>query len=193
MSSNPTGVKDYQMIRDYLSWIYLYGYFSRDDFAKLLPKKTASFDVCITYIKDIYPELIDGKFRDKKKYLLLDRAAQPSDEDRLANTFFMSSILENELRGVLLILQELAREPGRASSVADSVCAEDAAASASSIRRWLTELTEIGYTERVPSKRFAVHSGPLRCLTNEELTALCRYVKYCGSGVSACSSPPSPP
>ena len=181
MSSNPTGVKDYQMIRDYLSWIYLYGYFSREDFSRLLPKKTASFDVCITYIKDIYPELTDGKFRDKKKYLLLDRAAQPSDEDRLANTFFLSSILENELCGVLRILQELAREPSRASSVADSVCAENASASASSIRRWLNELAEIGYVEKTPSKCFAVRSGQLKCLTNEELTDLYRYVKYCGN------------
>ena len=181
MSSNPTGVKNYQMIRDYLSWIYLYGYFSREDFEKLLPKKTASFDVCITYIKDIYPELINGRFRGKKKYLLLDRAAQPSDEDRLANTFFMRSLLDNELRGVLRILQELAREPARASSVSASVCVEESSASASSINRWLTELLEFGYVEKGPSMRFSVRIGPLRKLTNEELTDLYRYIKYCGN------------
>lgn len=169
------------MIRDYLSWIYLYGYFSREDFSRLLPKKTSSFDVCITYIKDIYPELIDGIFREKKKYLLLDPTVQSGDEDRLGNTFFLSSILENELCGVLRILQELAREPSRASAVVESVCAGDVSASASSIRRWLTELAEIGYVEKTPAKRFAVRSGPLNSLTNEELTDLYRFVKYCGN------------
>lgn len=169
------------MICDYLSWIYLYGYFSREDFSRLLPKKTASFDVCITYIKDIYPELIDGRFRNKKKYLMLDPAAQPSDEDRLANTFFMSSLLNSELRGVLWIMQELAREPVRASLVVDAVCAEDASASASSIRRWLTELSEIGYAEKGPSMRFSARTGLLCRLTDEELTDLYRFVKYCGN------------
>ena len=178
MSSNPTGVKQYPMVRDYLSWIYLYGYFSREDFSCLLPKKAASFDVCIKYIKDIYPELMDGRYRDKKKYLALDRAAQPSDEDRLANTFFLSSLADRELAVVLQLLQELAPSSARAAAMTYTF---DDTASASTLRRRMDELAEIGYLDQDRGRRFTVHADPLHGLTDEELTDLYRYVRFCGN------------
>lgn len=193
MSSNPTGVKNYQMIRDYLSWIYLYGYFSREDFSRLLPKTTSSFDRNFPYLKDIYPELVDGKFRNKKKYLLLDRATQPSDEDRLANTFFLSTILDDELSDVLKILMELTYHP---HSVADityalnagelSADGEDGPAreevepfSQQTVRNRTADLLRLGYAEK--TKYYQVRSGPLKGLSNEDLTDLYRYVKFCGN------------
>lgn len=178
MSSNPTGVKQYSMVRDYLSWIYLYGYFSREDFARLLPKKTASFDVCIKYIKDIYPELMDGKFRGKKKYLALDRAAQVRDEDPLACTFFLSSLSDEELSTVLQLLQETAREPARAASLAASI---DEPASASTARRCIKELETVGYLREGKSKKYHIAEDRLRTLSDEALTDLYRYVRFCGN------------
>lgn len=178
MSSNPTGVKQYQMIRDYLSWIYVYGYFSREDFARLLPKKTASFDVCIKYIKDIYPELMDGKYRDKKKYLALDRAVQPRDEDRLANTFFLSSLADRELAGVLRLLQEIALAPAKAAVLADTT---EESVSASTARRWLDELDGIGYLRQDRTKKYHISESGLRGLSDEALTDLHRYVRFCGN------------
>ena len=169
MSSNPTGIKRYQLIRDYLPWIYIYGYFSREDFARLLPKKEASFSVCIQYIKDIYPELNKGKYRGKKKILALNQSAQPSDEDRLANTFFLSSLSNQELKDILQLLSNY--------NLLDS----DA-----TLSRRRSELEKVGYLERKRSVAYSVHKSVLDKLPPGEqglldLTDLYRYVRFCGN------------
>ena len=178
MSSNSSGVKRYQMIRDYLSLIYLYGFFSREDFQKLIPKKTASYDICIKYIKDIYPELLDGQFRGRKKYLAVDRTKLPEDEDRLGNTYFLSTLADDELSEVLHILAELALQPSRAADMAYLL---DENASPSTLRRWINALADFGYLEQDASHRFSVRESFLRRLTDDELTDLYRYVRFCGS------------
>jgi hypothetical protein len=44
MSINQSSVKQYQMIRRYLSHIYLYGFFSREDLRLMIPDSSASYD-----------------------------------------------------------------------------------------------------------------------------------------------------
>ncbi len=177
MSINPNSVKQYQMIRRYLSLIYLYGFFSREDFQDLLPESAASYDACISLIKDIYPEMHEGRYADSRKYLAVNRKDQQGDLDRLSNTFFLCSLADEELVNVLELLEEANCAPRNKNELANLF---DERQSKSTVRRRLDELIDFGYL-RQEKKKVAPTENRLRTLSEEELGQLCRYVRFCGN------------
>lgn len=178
MSINQSSVKQYQMIRRYLSIIYLYGFFSREDFQELLPESSASYDACISLIKDIYPELHEGRYAEKRKYLSVSRKDQPGDLDRLCNTFFLCALTDEELVNVLELMEEAACEPRNRNELANLF---DEKQSKSTVRRRIDELISIGYLEQTERKKIQPRTNCLSELSMEELGQLYCYVRFCGN------------
>jgi uncharacterized protein YaaQ len=178
MSINQSSVKQYQMIRRYLSLIYLYGFFSREDFRDLLPESSASYDACISLIKDIYPEMHEGRFDEKRKYLTVSRKAQPGDLDRLCNTFFLCGLADDELVNLLELLEEAFCEPRNRNELANLF---DELQSKSTVRRRIDELVSVGYLEQGERKRIQAHENLLGGLSEEALWQLYCYVRFCGN------------
>ena len=179
MSINKSSVKQYQMIRRYLSLIYLYGFFSREDFQDLLPDSSASYDACISLIKDIYPEMREGRYCDSRKYLTIKREGQRGDVDRLCNTFFLSSLTEEELINVFELFQMLAVSQMNINQFCG--CFDEFGSSGSTVRRRMNDLIEFGYLRREQKKQIAIKENRLSLLTDEELDHLYRYVLFCGN------------
>ena len=178
MSINQSSVKQYQMIRRYLSLIYLYGFFSREDFQELLPDSSASYDACISLIKDIYPEMHEGRYAEKRKYLAVSRKEQPGDLDRLCSTFFLCALADEELVNLLGLLEEAACEPRNRNELADLF---DERQSKSTVRRRIDELIAVGYLEQTAGKKIQPRGNRLGGLSEEELEQLYRYVRFCGN------------
>ncbi len=178
MSINPNSVKQYQMIRRYLSLIYLYGFFSREDFQELLPDSSASYDACISLIKDIYPEMHEGRYTEKRKYLAVSKNAQSEDLDRLCNTFFLCSLPNEELANLLELLDEVSAEPRNKNELANLF---DERQSKSTVRRRIDELISVGYLEQTEKKKVQSRGNHLEWLSDEELWQLYCYVRFCGN------------
>ena len=182
MAKETHSVKRYDRIRKYLSLIYLYGYFSREDFEKLLPQGKNDYDFCLRIIKDVYPELHEGRFQEKRKLMAVDKRSGPEDEDRIASTYFLSSLSDEELVSVLLLLQGLHRTRKR---VGDAALAQYEK-SDSTARRRLNELVDFGFLDRDAQKQYSVHPDLFSRfnLTDEELLDLYRFVRFCDNVVS---------
>lgn len=177
MGVNQNSVKQYQMIRRYLSLIYLYGFFSREDYQEILPESAASYDACISLLKDIYPEMIEGRFVDSRKYLTVKREGQQDDMDRLCNTFFLCGLADEELVNVLELMEEANCEPRNKNELANLF---DEQQSKSTVRRRLDELIAFGYL-RQEKKKITPAENRLRLLSEEELGQIYRYVRFCGN------------
>lgn len=177
MAKEQSGVKNYDRLRRYLDVIYLYSFFSRDDFQQFFSGSPQNFDFCLRILKDIFPEMNDGVRDGKYKYLMIDRAGEESDEDRLANTYFLATISDEELVGALELLRRFSSNPDRAAVVVAEQC-DDAAGSTT--RRRIDALAKYGYLETDRHRRYHLRKNRLSRdrLSNEELQELHRYVRF---------------
>ena len=62
MKTDLKGVREYDRIRRYLENIYLYGFFSRDDFAQAGVGSVKDYDFGVNLIRSIFPETDDAAY-----------------------------------------------------------------------------------------------------------------------------------
>ena len=115
-------------------------------------------------------DCVDSKDGENKKKWVIE-----PDAAAVVRRIFRMAL---EWKGNETILKDLAISASRASTMTYSL---DDTASPSTLRRRLDELAEIGYIEKKKSKHYTVHISPLHRLTDDDLTALYRYVKFCGN------------
>ena len=72
--TSPGGVREYNRIRRYLEHIYLYGFFSREDFAQAKIGGVKDYDYGMKLLRSLYPETEDAAvWKDGRKYLRIQR------------------------------------------------------------------------------------------------------------------------
>lgn len=175
------GIKDYNRIRRFLEQIYLYGFFSREDFAQAGVGGVKDYDYGAGLLRSLYPEMDeDARWQGGKKYLRFQREYSKSGEDRLADSYLLHSMKEEELLQVLCILSACARQ----SRTLDGLCAavelmglDERGAAYATVRRRALELEAYGYLRR-EGKQFRLAGSPLARLEAEELLALEDYVCF---------------
>lgn len=180
--SNLEGVREYDRIRRYLEGIYLYGFFSRDDFALAGIGSVKDYDQGTKLIRDMFPETEEAAlWKDGRKYLRVQRAYAISGENRMSDSYLLSAMdAEEELPVLLGVLSSLA---GGEKTVG-GVCQETAIRTRvedslgyNKIRRWLLELVEYGYVEKT-ARGYRLRENPLAELTDEGMRQLQDYVRF---------------
>lgn len=180
--SNLEGVREYDRIRRYLEGIYLYGFFSRDDFARAGIGSVKDYDHGTKLIRDIFPETEQAaRWKDGRKYLRVQREYALSGENRMSNSYLLSAMdTEQELPVLLGVLSSLAE----GEKTVGQVCQETAihtqvedSLDYNKIRRWLLELTEYGYVEK-NGRGYRLRKNPLAELGEDEVQQLYDYVRF---------------
>lgn len=180
--SNLKGVREYDRIRRYLEGIYLYGFFSRDDFARAGIGSVKDYDQGTKLIRDIFPETEEAAlWKGGKKYLRVQREYALSGENRMSDSYLLSAMdAEEELPVLLGILSSLAG----GDKTVGQVCQETAihtqvedSLDYNKIRRWLLELAEYGYVEKT-GRGYRLRENPLANLTENEVSQLYDYVHF---------------
>lgn len=177
----PKGMKDYNRIRRFLEQIYLYGFFSREDFERAGIGGVKDYDFGAGLLRTLYPEMdADARWQGGKKYLRFQREYAKSGEDRLADSYLLHAIKEEELLQVLCILSACSRRP----RTLDELCAaveltglESEGAVYPTVRRRVLELEQYGYLRR-KGKQIYMPDNLLAGLGEEELLALEDYVRF---------------
>lgn len=182
--SNLVGVREYDRIRRYLEGIYLYGFLSRDDFARAGIGSVKDYDQGTKLIRDLFPETEEATlWKDGRKYLRIQRAYTRSGENRMSDSYLLGAMdAEEELPVLLGVLFSLA---GGEKTVGQ-VCQETAihiqvedSLDYNKIRRWLLELVEYGYVEK-GRRGYRLRENPLAALTEEALLQLQDDVRFAG-------------
>ena len=80
--AGPKGMKDYNRIRRFLQQIYLYGFFSREDFQRAGIGGVKDYDYGAGLLRTLYPEMdTDARWQGGKKDLRFPREYAKSGED----------------------------------------------------------------------------------------------------------------
>jgi len=175
------GIRDYERIRKYLRSIYVYGFFSREDFEAAGIGSAKDYDFGSRLIREVFPNLEDSElWNDKKKYLRFQRRYTASGENRLSDSYMLRSISENkELPELLWLLSDLSRRKaalGELSSLAETR-SEDGESKYSMTRRRALELMEYGAVEK-RGDEFCLRDDPLKGLTVRQLGQLWDYIRF---------------
>lgn len=185
--SSPKGVREYNRIRRYLERIYLYGFFSREDFARARIGSVKDYDYGVKLIRSVFPETEDAAlWKDGRKYLRVQREYALSGENRMADSYLLYAMdVEDELPTLLGMLSALSE----GEKTVDDVCRDTAIHTQVSndlqyhtVRRWLQGLEEYGYAARA-GRRYRLRENPLSGLSEREVWMLYCYVRFV-SGVT---------
>ena len=91
--SDIKGVREYNRIRRYMEHIYLYGFFSREDFESAGIGSATDYDYGTSLLRTMYPEMDSTAIWDMgKKHLRFARRYEDSGENRLAKSYLFHSI-----------------------------------------------------------------------------------------------------
>lgn len=181
------GIRDYNRIRRFLEHIYLYGFFSREDFERFGIGSAKDYDFGSALIRSIFPDSDqDALWLAGRKYLRISRSYKRSGEERMSSSFLLHTLDEREELPELLYLLSFLRA-GECS--ADDLTRElelhfapEDTSKYSTVRRRVLELTEAGYVRKA-GKRFSLSEDCLAALPDTELYQLYDYVCFC-SGVT---------
>ena len=176
------GVRDYNRIRRFLSHIYLYGFFSREDFARSGIGSAKDYDYGMKLIRAIFPDSDQAAlWRDGRKYPRFVRTYEGSGENRMADSYLLHALdTETDLPELLILLGALAASPRTLEQLRRSAelhCDDEEADGYSRVRRRILELEQYGYLQR-QGRTFALAHDWLRQLENEELEALVQFVRF---------------
>ena len=154
MKTDLKGVREYDRIRRYLENIYLYGFFSRDDFAQAGVGSVKDYDCGVNLIRSIFPETDDAAYwKDGRKYLRVQREYALSGENRMADSYLLCAMdVEEDLPIFLGICSCLTGEGKTVEEVCRDVAIQletENELNYFSVRRWLLELAEYGYLEKI--------------------------------------------
>jgi hypothetical protein len=89
MAAAKTGVRIYQRIRRYIDKIYLYGFLSRRDFARLNHGSAKDYDVSVKLIKELFSD--DG-FNQKRGVQSVSRDYHTSGDLHLPDSYLLCQL-----------------------------------------------------------------------------------------------------
>lgn len=176
------GVRDYGRIRRFLAHIYLYGFFSREDFARCGIGSVQDYDYGTRLLRAVFPDSEAAAVRQGgKKYLRTRRQYAPGGETSMAGSYLLRAMdAEEELPALLVILSALARE----SKTAETLCAavelwmwDDGQSRYAKTRRMALALAEYGYVEK-RGRTFSLKKSVAAALTDGQLETLYEYVRF---------------
>lgn len=175
------GVREYKRIRRFLGYIYLYGFFSREDFARKGIGSVKDYDYGAKLIRSIFPDSEDtALWQAGKKYLRIQREYARSGENRMTDSYLLHTLDERrELPELLVILSTLTKRSCSLDELCRAVelrCMEETS-KYSTVRRRVRELLQYGYVSR-EKNRFALASDGFCGLSDGELEDLYRYVRF---------------
>lgn len=182
------GIKLYNRVRYLLENIYLYGFFSREDYARMGFGTAKSYDYGSKLIRSIFPETEeDAVWKSGKKYMRFQRDYARSGENRMTDSYLLYPMDEKrELPELFSILSKLS---GGACALDELTCMveqhtplDEDASKYSTVRRRAEDLVENGYAEKV-GKQYRLVEPPWCALPDHELDLLCDYVRF-AAGVS---------
>lgn len=181
------GVREYQRIRRFLGHIYLYGFFSREGFARAGIGSVKDYDYGAKLIRSIFPDSEDAAlWKDGKKYLRIQREYACSGENRMTNSYLLHTMDEKEeLPDLLLILATLAKGPKTLDSLCSEVelhSMEGNTSKYSTVRRRCLELAQYGYVVKCKNT-FSLSDDGFSQLEDAELVELYDCVRF-ASGVT---------
>lgn len=185
--ANLEGVREYNRIRRYLEYIYLYGFFSREDFAQANIGSVKDYDYGVKLIRSIFPEAEGAAlWKDGRKYLRVQREYALSGKNRMADSYLLYSMdVENELPTLLGIFSCLAE----GKKTVDDTCRDTAihtqvtsSLNYHTVRRWLQDLVEYGYGEK-KGRYYQLRDNPLKALSEDEVWQLYWYTLF-ASGIT---------
>lgn len=177
------GVREYDRIRRFLGRIYLYGFFSREDFARQGDaggKK--DYDYGAKLIRAIFPDSEEAAlWHEGKKYLRIQRVYARSGESRLADSYMLHTLdVKEELPELLYLLSALAagkKSMSELCSLVELHTADEDTFRYPTVRRRVLELVEYGYAEKRGSV-FTLAEDGLAALTDGELRQLLDFVGF---------------
>lgn len=177
------GVREYDRIRRFLGRIYVYGFFSREDFAKqggVGSKK--DYDYGAKLIRAIFPDSEEAAlWHEGKKYPRIQRVYAKSGESRLADSYMLHTLdVTEELPELLYLLGALAagkEAMGALCSLVELHTADEDTFRYSTVRRRVLELVEYGYAEKQRGG-FTLAEDGLASLTDRELRQLLDFVGF---------------
>lgn len=178
------GVREYNRIRRFLGRIYLYGFFSREDFARAKVGNVKDYDYGAKLIRAIFPDSGDAAlWQDGKKYLRIQRRYARSGENRMTDSYMLHTMDEREeLPELLYILSGLRSGPKTLDELCSLVelhCGDEGASKYPTVRRRVLDLVKYGYVCK-KGKRFSLVPDLLEHLDDRELTQLWEYVRFSG-------------
>lgn len=180
--ANLEGVREYNRIRRYLEGIYLYGFFSREDFARAGIGSVKDYDYGTKLIRSIFPETEeDAIWQDGHKYLRFQRAYEASGEMHIADSYLLAAMdVEDALPSLIGVLASIAF----CARTIDDICVHTAIHTRvqnnlnyHTVRRWMTELVNYGYVEK-RGHRYGLTNDPFEKLPLASLIDLYEYVCF---------------
>lgn len=182
------GITKYDSVRRYLEQIYLYGFFSREDWIEI--GKAKDYDKMIALVREIFPELEDDAiWRDRKKYLRFEREYTLSGTNRLLDTYMLHAMDEKgELSELLRVLSFVSEAPRSLQDISKWLETFEPAENRNMyalVRRRTQELEKYGYLKREKSDYYgrldtlySVQNDILKELDTEETTQLYEYLRF---------------
>lgn len=176
------GVKEYNRIRRYMEHIYLYGFFSREDFERSGIGSAKDYDFGTALLRSIYADM-DGtaRWENGRKHLRFSRRYNSSGEDRLSCSYLFHSIDESkELIELILILLSADNDPKTMDdihAISDRLHHGSYNLEYATSRRRFLELVEHGYFKK-EGRRYRSIASPFQKLTDEEVNELYSYVCF---------------
>lgn len=165
-----------------MSHIYLYGFFSREDFARSGIGSAKDYDYGMKLIRAIFPDSEQAAlWRDGRKYPRFVRTYEGSGENRMTDSYLLHALdTETDLPELLILLAALAASPRTLEQLRRSAelhCDDEESDCYSRVRRRVLELEQYGYLQK-RGRTFALAHDWLRQLENEELEALVQFVRF---------------
>lgn len=177
------GIQEYQRVRKYLRNIYVYGFFSREDFERAGIGSAKDYDAGISLIRAVFPELDEDAVRkEKRKYLRFRRSYMASGMNRLAESYRLHTISETgKLPELLWILSALSGKRATMEKLIDEVeChRETEGGKGSTTRRRVGDLVEYGAVEK-RGTAYCMRQDGLEKLSDHGLRQLWDYVRFAG-------------
>lgn len=170
------GVRMYQRIRRYINKIYLYGFLTRKDFAQMRGGSPKDYDVGIRLIKELYPE--EG-FNQGRGLQSVSRHYLNSGDDRLQDSYLFCQLDLQDMAEYLHLLNIARLSPGNANHYAQLLQLQPIPErSVGTVYNRMQQLQNHGCLQLQDGAYCPVSDG-LDHLTDDQLTALYEYVRFC--------------
>lgn len=176
------GVREYNRIRRFLRYIYLYGFFSREDFARTGIGSAKDYDYGMKLIRAMFPgSEDDALWYDGRKYPRFARTYVGSGDNRMSDFYLLHTLdAQSDLPELLQLLSALAQGPRTLEQlrrIAETQCEDEEAGKYALVRRRVLELVEYGYV-RKEGRLYALAPDALRSLEDRELMELLELVRF---------------
>lgn len=176
------GVREYNRIRRFLSRIYLYGFFSREDFARAGIGSAKDYDYGMKLIRAIFPDSEEAAlWRDGRKYPRVLRTYQGSGENRLTDSYLLHALdTREDLPELLRLLGALGEESRTLEELrrqAETWCRDEGADKYGVVRRRVLDLAAYGYVEK-EGRRYRLAEDWLGKLSLEQAEELLCFVRF---------------